>query len=247
MRAGMSFVRLGLAGLGKFVVLTSALSIAMFVAVTGPPTPSETASVSAAAGHVVRRFDSAALHFTFDLCDSIPVAAHAAGVCGRPSAAAVARVEHVQQRAQVVAISETRVSIEPEVLPPDAIDQIARPLPRHTELLDEGPARTAHVHPTRTRAVRASSAHAAPRHVARVSAHTRQAAHPHPVRARLHRTAPPVHVVRAAPIAAPPRRPPIHVTPVAPAAHATASAPPTQGAPSPGSAEPLADDKDTKS
>src|SRR5262245_13599343 len=105
MRARMSFVLKGLAGLSRFFMLTGAFCLAMIIAITGPPTPSETSSLSAAAGHMVRHADSVALRFTFDLCDSMPVIAHTAGLCGDP-AVAIARATPPVREIQVSAVSE---------------------------------------------------------------------------------------------------------------------------------------------
>src|SRR6185295_357130 len=117
MRAKVSLVQLGLAGLGKFVVMTSAFCLAMTVAITGPPTPSETAGVSAVVNHAVRRFDSAALNFNFDLCRRAAVIAHAAGLCAAPATVVVRK--DTAQPVEVAAVSQTLTPSAREILPPD--------------------------------------------------------------------------------------------------------------------------------
>src|SRR5262249_51856069 len=102
----MSFILMGLAGLSRFVMLTGAFCLAMIIAITGPPTRSETAGLSEAGAHFVRRLDTAALRFTFDLCDSVAVAAHAAGLCGPPGLAQ-ALPQPSPAAAHVAAVSNT--------------------------------------------------------------------------------------------------------------------------------------------
>ena len=126
MRARMSIV---LAGFGKFVLMTSAFCIAMTIAITGPPTPSETAGVSAIVNHAVRRFDSAALNLSFDLCKRAAVVAHVAGLCATP-VTVVVRKGAPAQSVEVAAVSQTIPASAREILPPDTIDQIARPARR---------------------------------------------------------------------------------------------------------------------
>ena len=245
MSARVSFVRSGLAGLGRFVFLTSAICIGMIIAISGPPTPSETASLGSAVSHVVRRFDSAALHFTFDLCDNVPVAAHAAGLCAKPTVA-VARAEPRGREIEVSAVSETLPASAREILPPDTIDQIARPAQHRSELLGEGrPApRLAHAHAPRplaraASAARARSLRASSHRSTRAAAHARrQAAHARAVRARPHPVAPPVRRrVRATPIAAPQasaieqRPPPAHAAPASAPTHVAENVPPPEPAP----------------
>jgi len=244
MSARVSFVRSGLAGLGRFVFLTSAICIGMIIAISGPPTPSETASLGSAVSHVVRRFDSAALHFTFDLCDNVPVAAHAAGLCAKPTVA-VARALPAGREIEVSAVSETLPASAREILPPDTIDQIARPTQHRSELLGEGrPApRLAHAHAPRplaraASAARARSLRASSHRSTRAAAHARrQAAHARAVRARPHPVAPPVRRVRATPIAAPQasaieqRPPPAHAAPASAPTHVAENVPPPEPAP----------------
>jgi len=171
MRAKESLVQLGLAGLGKFVVMTSAFCLAMTVAITGPPTPSETAGVSAVVNHAVRRFDSAALNFNFDLCTRAAVIAHAAGLCAA-SATVVVRKD-TPQPIEVAAVSQTLPPSVHEILPPDTLDQIVRPS-RRADLLGAAPSTPRHAaratHPPRAAArARASP----PRNRAVASSRTR--------------------------------------------------------------------------
>lgn len=207
MRARVSLV---LAGLGKFVVLTSAFCIGMAIAITGPPTASETAGVRSVATHIMRRVDSAALHFTFDLCERFPVAAHTAGVCANP-AIAVARVAAPAHPVQVSAVSE-HLPVSVQILPPDTIDQIAH-VPRQSMLLGEGrsaPSRAAHVRPSSIGAARPHTPRATTRRSARVATRRESPAHARSRRER-HRISPPPHVVRATPVAVP--RPPAPARP----------------------------------
>lgn len=163
MGARVSLVRLGLAGLGRFVFLTSAICVGMIIAISGPPTASETAGLSSAIAHGVRRFDSAALHFTFDLCDSVPVAAHAAGLCATPAAEVARAAPPRPRQIEIAAVSETLPPSAREILPPDTIDQIARSDTtgqtaggdqHRSELLGEGRPASHVAHPARILASR---------------------------------------------------------------------------------------------
>jgi len=181
-----------MAGFGKFVVMTSAFCIAMTIAITGPPTPSETAGVSAVVTHVVRQFDSAALNFSFDLCTRAAVIAHAAGLCAAP-ATVVVRNDTAAQPIEVAAVSQTLPPLAREILPPDTIDQIARPS-RRADLLGGAPSLRRHVaraaHPPRA----VARAHARPQHNRAVAPSRSRATHVAP---RL-RQAPSAPAVRAA-------------------------------------------------
>lgn len=237
----MSLVRTGFAGLGKFVVMTSAFCFFSIIAITGPPTPSETASLSTFVGRFVRRFDTAALDFTFDLCDSVPVAAHAAGLCATP-AVAVAREEPRVQTAQVSTVSETLPPAVREILPPDTIDQIARPIRQRAALLGEGrpapraaPARSSRASEARVRSPRAT-AHRSTRATA---AQVRRQ-HARPARARAHQGAQPRRAVRTTPVTAPRRAaaaPPAHPPPE-PAPQESVATPAVENAPPPEPAAP---------
>jgi len=219
MRARVSIV---LAGFGKFVLMTSAFCIAMTIAITGPPTPSETAGVNAIFNHAVRRFDSAALNFSFDLCRRAAVVAHAAGLCATP-ATAVVRKDTPPQPVEVAAVSQTIPASVREILPPDTIDQITQPT-RRTDLLGGGPSAQRHVvrpahrvravararaGPPRSRAVAAVGSRAAhvvahPRRAPGVAAVRAAAARAHTVRPLRRAPASPVRVtLRPAPRAAP--------------------------------------------
>ncbi|MBS0386607.1 MAG: hypothetical protein JSS00_14790, partial [Proteobacteria bacterium] len=238
----MSFVQSGLAGLGRFVLLTSAFCIATIIAITGPPTPSETASVTAAVGHMVRRFDGAAVRFTLGLCNNAPVAAHAAGLCAKP-VVVPARSKQPARAVRVSEVAEALPDSAHEMLPPDGFDQIARPSERHARLLGAAPSThraVAHVPPPHAGSLRGRAPRAAVRHATYVSAHAHAHAHGH-ARAhgrstRPHRAAPPQHLARATPIAAA-RRPAPALLAVAPrargspacAAARTQHAPPPQG------------------
>lgn len=207
MRARMSIV---LAGFGKFVLMTSAFCIAMTIAITGPPTPSETAGVSAIVNHAVRRFDSAALNLSFDLCKRAAVVAHVAGLCATP-VTVVVRKGAPAQSVEVAAVSQTIPASAREILPPDTIDQIARPT-RRADLLGGVPSAQRHIVRPAPRARAVARAHAprnraaaAARSRAHVVAHARRAPRVAAVRAaaaRPHTARPtpraPVSPVRAA-------------------------------------------------
>jgi hypothetical protein len=154
MRARMSIL---LAGFGKFVAMTSAFCLAMTIAITGPPTPSETAGVSAIVDRAVRRFDSTALDFNSDLCRRAAVIAHAAGLCAAPATVLVRK--GTAQSVQVAAVSQTLPPSAQEILAPDTLDQIVRPQRRPGLLLGAAPSLPRHVaraaHPPRV-AARAS-------------------------------------------------------------------------------------------
>src|SRR5689334_693248 len=172
MRARTSFVLMGLAGLSRFIVLTGAFCLAMIIAITGPPTRSETAGLSTAIGHAVRRLDTAALHFTFDLCDNVPIAAHAAGLCAGPEVALV-RAQPQARSLQVSAVSETLPAARSAILGPDTLDQIARPPHPRAVLLGEGPPapRIAHPRPQHASVTAGRMPRARGRHAVRASAH----------------------------------------------------------------------------
>jgi hypothetical protein len=205
----MSFV---LAGFGKFVVMTSAFCIAMTIAITGPPTPSETAGVNAIVNRAVRRVDSAALNFSFDLCRRAAVVAHAAGLCATP-ATVVVRKNASPQPVEVAAVSQTIPASAREILPPDTIDQIAQPTHR-ADLLGGAPSAQRHVVRPAHRAravtrVRAGSSHsravaAARSPAAHVVAHARRAPSAAAVRAATARphTARPARRAPASPVRA---------------------------------------------
>lgn len=142
MRAKESLVQLGLAGLGKFVVMTSAFCLAMTVAISGPPTPSETAGVRSALTHAIRRVDSAALNLNFDLCRRAAVIAHAAGLCAAP--ATVVMRKDTPQPIEVATVSQTLPPSAREILPPDTLDQIEQSS-RRADLLGAAPPEPRHV------------------------------------------------------------------------------------------------------
>ncbi len=224
------------AGLSRFIMLTGAFCLAMIIAISGPPTRSETETIGTVAGHMVRHADSVALRFTFDLCDSLAVVAHTAGLCG-DSAAVVAHTTTPARQMQVSAVSETVPAAAREILPPDTLDQITRPPRPRTILLGEGPPapRFAAAHPPRANAARARSSRAtAHRSTRAAAAHVRRpVAHPRPARARPHRAAPPARVVHTTPIAAPRRpaaSPPAHPPPE-PEAQARVTTPAVESAP----------------
>ncbi|MFZ2032060.1 MAG: hypothetical protein WAU68_17240 [Vitreimonas sp.] len=222
MRAKESLVQLGLAGLGKFVVMTSAFCLAMTVAITGPPTPSETAGVSAVVTRAVRRFDTTALNFNLDLCRRAAVIAHAAGLCAAPVTVVVRK--DAPQPVEVAAVSQTLPLSAREILPPDTLDQIQHPsrrpevllgsvppTPRHAATATHPPRAVAHAHasPPHNRAL--ASSHGRTQHAA---AHVRRApttraaraaSRTHAARPSRHAPATPVRaIVRPAPRAARP-------------------------------------------
>lgn len=231
MRARTSLVQLGLAGLWKFVVMTSAFCLAMTVAITGPPTPSETAGVNAVVNHAVRRFDSAALNLNFDLCRRAGVIAHAAGLCAAPATVVVRK--DTAQPVEVAAVSQTLPLLAREILPPDTLDQIARPS-RRVDLLGAAPQTSRRIasvtHPSRV----AAHARASPSRNHAVASSRSRTAHAS-ARVRRARTTPAVRTATArAHAARPPRRAP--ATPVrATVRHAPGTAPvvaaPNQHAP----------------
>ena len=238
MRARMSFV---LAGFGKFVVMTSVFCLAMTIAITGPPTPSETASVSAVIDRAARRVDSAALNLNFDLCVRAPVLAHAAGLCASPSAAVV-RKDSPAQPVEVATMSQALPASARDILPPDTIDQINQPA-LHADLLGDAPRTSRHAAPSARHAhtaARASEHSARTRRAARpsrargavVAAHVRHAP-VHAARPARVRAAAPTRSIRTTPIAAPRRSPAptIAVTPSPAPAAAPASEPPAEHEP----------------
>jgi hypothetical protein len=246
MRAKVSLV---LAGFGKFVLMTSAFCIAMTIAITGPPTPSETAGLSAVIDRAVRRFDSAALNFSFDLCRRATVIAHAAGLCAGADGPVVVRNDRLANRNEVAAVSQTLPASAREILPPETFDEIAQPS-RHEELLGGSAATPRHVMRPARRAQSAARARANPArtpHVAPLGRNARivaaRARRTPPARvahtARPHATAPPTRAARATPIAAP-RAPPVAApavatapSPAPPAATPAVESPPVHENPQP--------------
>lgn len=70
MRAILSFVRASVVGLSAFVVLTASLCIALSIAIAGPPTASEMASLQEAVSIISRQVGEASRRIGEDICQS---------------------------------------------------------------------------------------------------------------------------------------------------------------------------------
>ncbi len=90
MRAILSFVRASVIGLATFAVMTASLCIALSIAIAGPPTAEEMASVRLLFAHVSRAIDAGALRLGEDICSSPNLSALCPGEESEPVAVAEA-------------------------------------------------------------------------------------------------------------------------------------------------------------